>query len=110
MLVVGWQQFGCHIDTFEYCRFLRGRFDIPSLCVDEGLPRKHLDGVEVRFCGRPIRGRIEPRLAVDTVHLLRDRRFDVVFVQRMKFGFLTRIACPSVPMVFDVRSGSTRPS
>jgi len=103
---VGWEQFGYHVDTFKYCRYLRERFDLTYLCVDEGLPKKHLDGVQVVFCGRPVLGKIEPRLVLDTGRLLKERRFDLVFVQRSKFAFLSRLLHPTVPMIFDVRTGS----
>ena len=103
---MGWEQFGYHIDTFEYCRHLRDRFDLTYLCADGGLPRKELRGVEIVYCGPPVAGRIEPRIVADAISLLRRRSFDVAFVQRTKFAFLLRMVCRSVPMVFDVRTGS----
>lgn len=109
ILFVSWLQFGYHTDSFEYCRYLRERFDLSYLSADQGLPRKQMSGVDVSYCGSRMLGKIEPRLAIDAVRLLRERPFDLAFLQRFKFGCAVRRCRPSVPMVFDVRSGSIEP-
>jgi glycosyltransferase involved in cell wall biosynthesis len=106
ILVVSWHQFGYHTDSFEYCRHLRERFELTYLCVDQGLSRKHLNGVDVVISGPPIAGKVEPRLAVDAIRLLRRRSFDLAFLQRFKFAFVVRLLSRSIPVVFDIRSGS----
>ena len=47
LLMVSFEQFGYHPDSYEYCRYLADRYRITYLCPDQGLPRKELDGVEV---------------------------------------------------------------
>ena len=46
LLIVSFEQFGYHTDSYEYCRHLGDSFRITYLCPDQGLPRKSLAGVD----------------------------------------------------------------
>jgi glycosyltransferase involved in cell wall biosynthesis len=106
LLLVSTLQFGVHTDTTKYCEHLRGRFRLTYLCLDQGLPRRVLDGVEIVYCGRRPFGKVELGLFLDSVRLLRSRSFGLVFLRRWKLCFLLRLLFPRVPMIFDIRSGS----
>lgn len=106
VLLVSCLQFGVHTDTLKYCEHLRSRYRLTYLCLDQGLPRKALSGVEVVYCNRRPLGKVELGLLLDTVELLRTRDFDLVFLRRTKFSFVLRLCRPRVPMVYDIRSGS----
>jgi len=108
--MVSFEQFGYHIDTFEYCRHLRDRYRITYLCPDRGLPRCELMGVEVVYCGRPPLGKIELGLLLESSAAIRNIKPDAVFLRRTKFSFLLRLRHPRTPMVFDIRSGSVEAS
>lgn len=106
LLVVSLLQFGVHTDTVKYCERLRGRWRVTCLCLESGLPRLELDGVDVVYCTRRPLGKAELGLFLDTLRLLRSRAFDLVFLRRTKYSFLLRLVHLRLPMVFDVRSGS----
>ncbi len=106
LLLVSVEQFGCHIDTYEYCRSLRDRYRITYLCLDQGLPRRKLEGVEELYCGRRPLGKVELGLLADSSAAVGRLRPDAVFLGRTKFSFLLRLRHPRTPMIFDVRSGS----
>jgi len=106
LLLVSVEQFGYHIDTYEYCRSLRDRCRITYLCLDQGLPRRELEGVEVLYCSRRPLGKVELGLLADSSAVVGRLRPDVVFLGRTKFSFLLRLRHPRTPMIFDVRSGS----
>jgi glycosyltransferase involved in cell wall biosynthesis len=106
VLVVSFEQFGVHTDTFKYCEHLRDRFRITYLCLDQGVPRKNLDGVEVLYCNRRPLGKVELGLFLETDRLLTTRSFDLVFLRRTKYWFLLRVLRPGRRMVFDIRTGS----
>lgn len=110
LLMVSFEQFGYHTDSYEYCRYLADRYRITYLCPDQGLPRKELDGVEVAYRQRPPLGKVELGLLIETNRLLRRRQFTLVFLRRTKFSFLLRLRHPQTPFVFDVRSGSIEES
>ncbi len=110
VLFVSCLQFGTHTDTFKYCEHLRDRYNVTYLCLDQGLPRLLLSGVEVVYCNRKPFGKVELGLFLDTLQLVRSRSFDVAFLRRTKFSFLLKLLCPAVPMVFDIRSGSIEAS
>lgn len=106
LLLVSFEQFGYHIDTFEYCRYLRARYHIVYLCLDHGLSHRKLRGVEVQYCRRRPLGKVEVGLLLDTSDAIGRLHPDVVFLRRTKVSFLLRLCHPRTPMVFDVRSGS----
>ena len=106
VLVVSFEQFGYHIDTFEYCRHLRERYRTAYLCIDHGLPRKELPGVDVLYCGRRPFGKVEVGLLLDSSAAIRRFTPNIVFLRRTKFSFLLGLRHLRTPMIFDVRSGS----
>jgi glycosyltransferase involved in cell wall biosynthesis len=106
LLIVSFEQFGYHTDSYEYCRHLGNRFQITYLCPEQGLPRKSLDDVEVLYLERLPFGRVELGLLRAAHRLLRRRGFGVAFLRRTKFSLLLRLSHPRTPMVFDIRSGS----
>lgn len=106
LLIVSCLQFGVHTDTTKYCEHLRDRFELTYLCLDTGLPRHTMDGVEVVYCDRHPLGKVELGLFLETLRLLRTRSFDLVFLRRTKFSFFVRLLHSRVPMIFDIRSGS----
>ena len=106
LLLVSFEQFGYHIDTFEYCRYLRARYHIVYLCLDHGLSRRKLRGVDVQYCRRRPLGKVEVGLLLDTSDAIGRLHPDVVFLRRTKVSFLLRLCHPRTPMIFDVRSGS----
>jgi hypothetical protein len=106
LLLVSFEQFGYHTDSYEYCRYLNDRFRMTYLCPDQGLPRKNMAGVEVLYRERPPLGKVELGLLIEGHRLLRRRHFAVAFLRRTKFSFLLRLRHPRTPMVLDVRSGS----
>lgn len=106
LLIVSFEQFGYHTDSFEYCRHLGQRFRITHLCPDQGLPRKTVAGVEVLYRERPPLGKVELGLFIEGNRLLQRQHFDLVFLRRTKFSFLLRLRHMRIPMVLDIRSGS----
>jgi len=110
LLLVSFEQFGYHTDSYEYCRYLSGQFRITYLCPDQGLPRKTLADVEVAYLARPPLGKVELGLLHEAHRLLRKKNFALAFVRRTKFSCLLRLRHPRTPMVFDVRSGSIEES
>jgi hypothetical protein len=106
LLLVSFEQFGYHTDTFEYCRHLGERYRITYLCPDQSLPRKSLAGVDVVYQSRPPLGKVEIGLLLEAHRLLRSQHFALAFLRRTKFSFLLRLRHQNIPMVLDVRSGS----
>lgn len=106
LLIVSFEQFGYHTDSYEYCRHLGDRFRITYLCPDQGLPRTSLADVEVIYRERSPFGKVELGLLLTANRLLLRRRFAVAFLRRTKFSFLLRLRHPRTAMVFDIRTGS----
>jgi len=52
LIIVSSEQFGYHIDTYYYARYLRNELQVHYICWDHGLPRVELNGVNVRYVAR----------------------------------------------------------
>ena len=50
LLIVNKAQFGYHIDTYYYCKFLSNEYDITYFCFDEKKEKMVLDNVNVIYC------------------------------------------------------------
>lgn len=51
-LLVGQEQFGYHISSVQYCKYLKAEFDIIFLCWDYGRNKIFDDDVEIRYISR----------------------------------------------------------
>ena len=49
ILIVNQNQFGYHMDTWYYCKYLHAEFDITYICFDQGLEKKNIPGVDVIY-------------------------------------------------------------
>lgn len=48
-IVSGYEQFGYHTDTYNYCLYLKKNFDIVFISPDCNLPQIDLEGVKVKY-------------------------------------------------------------
>jgi len=52
LVIINQMQFGYHIDTYYYCKYLRNFFDITYICWDQSLPRIRRQHIEVVYVSR----------------------------------------------------------
>ncbi len=65
LIIISQEQFGYHIDTYYYCKYLRDEFDIDYICWDQGLPKMDMTRVRVYYVSR------ESCIPVRTIRFLR---------------------------------------
>ena len=102
-------QFGYHIDTYYYCKYLKTDFNIVYVCWDHGLPKIEMPGVQVAYVSR--KGSVSVR-TIRFLHTALCRIKDkqtIVFIKYFKGMSLTlRLLRPRNPMVLDIRTGSVK--
>jgi len=52
LVIINSEQFGHHIDTYYYCRYLRDDFNLTYICWDQGLPKVAPANVDVIYVPR----------------------------------------------------------
>lgn len=106
LLIINRQQFGYHIDTFYYCRYLREDYDIKYVCWDYAKPKVELSGVAVAYVSR--KGSIAARNFRFVASALRELRdFSGIAILKYFPGCsLVPLLRRNVRVVLDIRSGT----
>ena len=107
ILILCQNQFGFHVDTYFYCRYLRKKHELTYLCWDYNRPRQALEKVAVQYISR--KGNIvarNMRYLSAAVRFLRNNRVDICFIKYFRGCSMLRLFFPRVQFVFDIRSGS----
>ncbi len=106
LLILNRVQFGYHLPTYCYCKWVHADFQITYHGFDVGKPRLDLDGVEVHYVPRS--GNLVRRYLRFLRSCLAEcgRHHDVVFVTYFPGCSLLRLFHPRRRFVLDVRTGS----
>lgn len=106
LLLLCQNQFGYHIDTYYYCKYLRYQFDITYLCWDYGLPTMSMGKVKVLSV--PRNGNVihrNARYLSAAFSEIRSGEYDIHFVKYFRACFLLGVFNPQKLFVLDIRSG-----
>lgn len=106
ILIVCQKQFGHHIDSFQYCRYLSQNHSVQYLCWDTNQTKQVLDGVRVIYLKR--KGNIVFRnlwFIAALISFLNANPVNVCFIKYFNGCFLIKLFCPRIRFVFDIRSG-----
>jgi len=114
LVIISSEQFGHHIDTYYYCRYLQPEFSVTYICWDHGLPRLALDNVNIVYVsrdgglariGRFVR-------VVDQIAAGLDSKSPAVFfINYMKgMSSLIRLRHWRQKFVLDIRTGDVSPN
>lgn len=109
LLIINRKQFGYHIDTFYYCRYLKNNYNITYLCWDEGLEKISESKICIKYLER--RGNIFFRLFNFLKLSLQEiSRFsldtDIVFVKYFQYCFLLPLISKKKTIILDIRTGA----
>jgi glycosyltransferase involved in cell wall biosynthesis len=106
LLIVSRQQFGYHIDTLYYCRYLRDRFDVTYIGWDYGRPRIELDGVRVLYIQRESSRWLRYLSFLTQARHAAKRHRGVVFLVYFPGCALVTPRAARTRAVLDIRTGS----
>lgn len=106
LLIINQAQFGYHIDTYCYCKYLRDSFDITYICWDYTYSKIELDNISIHYISRM--GNIAVRNIRFILYVLRELKKDYSFhiIKYFRGCSILRILNPSRLFLFDIRTGS----
>lgn len=113
ILIINRKQFGYHIDTYYYCKFIKDKYDITYLCWDMELKKITEDGVNVIYI--PKMGNLLKRLITFIkTSIFFTKEFnsinDLVFIKYFQFCFLIPLLGERQNIILDIRTGATEGS
>ena len=107
ILILCQNQFGYHIDTYFYCKYLREKHNISYLCWDYRYPKQRLEGILCEYVSR--NGNIfirNLRYLRSAISCLRSKKYDICFIKYFRGCALLHLLFRKQVFVFDIRSGS----
>ena len=105
ILIICKAQFGYHIDTYYYCKYLSSEYKVTYLGFDEKLKRILVDETTVIYL--PVNGNIINRAVrlIKTIRRETKKNYDAVFVVYFKGCSLTGLFIKS-NVILDIRTSS----
>ena len=106
LLFVYPNQFGYHTDTYKYCEYLQGIYNITYVCFDQGYDKLSIPGVKVIYCGYNVNKlyRLLSYFEV-IISLSRENQFDIIFTVQFKYSFIIGLFGKSKLKILDIRTG-----
>ncbi|CCK81817.1 glycosyltransferase [Desulfobacula toluolica] len=106
LLILYQKQFGHHIDTYFYCKYLRDRHNITYLCWDYLMPKDAMEGINVIYISRAGNLLVRNlRYIRAVISYLRRNSVDVCFIVYFRGCSLLKLLLPKKNFVFDIRTG-----
>ncbi len=105
LLFVTRDQFGYHIDSYEYAKNLKSLYDITFFCWDYGLPRVEIEGINTMYISR--KGNMIYRNLNFRFRLLKTLRnkYEHIFILYFFGVSLVHFIAPQQSLICDVRTG-----
>jgi len=113
LVIVSSEQFGYHIDTFYYCKYLRDRLCLHFVCWDHGLPKVSLGGVNVTYVSRSggaLRVLRFLKAVGNSLEAVAQGPHVVLIVYMKLISSMLRVCFPRHTYVLDIRTGDVSPN
>lgn len=101
------RQFGGHVGTYFYCKYLLNRFDITVICWDYSLEKQVVEGIDVVYVSRE--GNIisrNIRYISSVYRWLKNNSCDICFITYFRGCSILKVLLPGMKFVFDIRTAS----
>jgi hypothetical protein len=101
------RQFGGHVGTYFYCRYLRDQFNITVICWDYSLEKQAVEGIDVVYISRE--GNIlyrNLRYISSVYNWLKSNTCDICFITYFRGCSILKVLLPNMKFVFDIRTAS----
>jgi len=104
LLIINRQQFGYHIDTYFYCKYLLKYYQITYICWDYNKPRIELEGVSVIYIPRTKIKFTRYLSFIRSVISEVNNEYDFYFIKYFIGSSLLKIRYPNKKYIFDIRT------
>ena len=106
LLILCQNQFGYHIATYFYCKYLRNLHKVTYLCWEYSKPKQTMDDIDIVYVSRAGNLLVRNlRYILAALSYLRCHCVDVCFIKYFRGCSLLRIFYPWKKFVFDIRTG-----
>lgn len=106
ILIINRKQFGYHIDTYYYCKYLTDNYEVSYIGWDYNKPRIEIEGVSVKYISRKGIGVVRYLRFLWDVMLETNNKYDFYFLKYFQGCFILKLLNPHNKYIFDVRTGS----
>lgn len=105
LLILNRAQFGYHIDSYYYCKYLNSSFNVTYMCWDYKYPYIEIPGVKVVYVSRKKSKII--RYANFVIKSISNcqKHNGIVFIDYFPLCFLIKLFAPHNKYVVDIRTG-----
>ena len=107
LLILSKSQFGSHIDTYMYCKYLSKKYNVTYLCWDYGKSKVKLNDVKTIYISR--NGNIiarNIRYILSSIKYIRENRVELCFIKYFTGCSILKILFLRKNFIFDIRTGS----
>lgn len=111
LLIINHEQFGYHTDTFQYCQYLRGEYEIIYLGFNVKREKIVLEGITniyVMLDGNLIKRHFT--FLKTCITLIKQEKIDLILLKHFYFCSILRVMFPTNKFILDIRSSAIRTS
>ena len=103
--ILSHNQFGYHIDSFNYCKYLREKYEVHYISYDFGHKKIELEGININYI-KKIDSEVLNRFNFiwKSINYINKNNIDLVFDIQIPFSFLYKIFYKNKKIIYDVRS------
>ena len=106
LLIISQTQFGYHLDTYYYCKYLRDFFNITYICWDYNYVKLNLANVKVKYISRKgTKIKRYLRFLFLTSKEIKRNPYDLCFIVYFRGCSILKIINPKEKIVLDIRTG-----
>lgn len=105
LLILNRAQFGYHIDTYYYCKYLCDDFDVTYIGWDYKHPYLELAGVKVHYISRESNKLMRYINFIKACIVECKNSYDIVFIKYFPLCFIVKYFSPKNIYVLDIRTG-----
>jgi len=105
ILIINPNQFGYYAGYYHYCKYLKGKFDIDFVCMDQGLPKVEMDGVNVKYINTNSNKKNWRIFLYKEIRKMEFSKYNFIFTTYFKYIFISRFFGLPRRAVVDIRTG-----
>lgn len=106
ILMINQHQFGYKAGYYHYCKHLvKQGHRIIYLCGDRGLPKMHIDGVDVVYVKETSSIKWRKEFISQIKKLKRTEKIDVALCSYFRWSMILKLVSKNLPIIIDIRSG-----
>jgi len=111
LVIINQAQFGYHLDTYFYCKYLRDQISVKYICWDHTLPKVKMKNVEIIYVNRDSctikRSVMFIKTVVKEINDYKTLYDLIIFIKYFKIvSLLLRLIKPDNLYIFDIRTSS----